>query len=407
MLYKYTARDKEGTLIEDSKEAESKKALATDLKQNGLLLTSASEMETSKGKRSMSLLSRLQQISTVPLEEKMFFTQNLHVMLHSGISLSVALDTLAEQTKNPRFKMILADVKQSVEKGTSLYDSLTVHKKVFGELFVNMVQAGEQSGQLESTLIQLRMQMKKDHDLRSKVKGAMIYPTVVIIAMIGVMITVVTFVIPKLTDLFTESNLELPLPTRILIAASEFMTTYGIIVGIFAVAFFVFFIRFIKKPPGKKYWDGFLLKAPIAAPIIKKINLARFSRTLSSLLKTDIPIVESFEITHKTLGNYHYQQVVKTAAEKLKKGISVTEALKRESDLYPPLIVQMISVGEESGSLDTILENLAVFYEETVTETMANFSSIIEPVLILLLGLGVGGIAVSVIMPIYSLTQGI
>ncbi len=342
MQFEYTARDTDGNLVTDTKDAETKQALALQLKQEGLLLTSAKNLTKADGSSAKPFLEKLKQIGTVPLEEKIFFTQNLHVMMHSGISLSVALKTLAEQTKNPRFAATLHDVEQSVEKGNSLSMSLGNHSKIFGELFINMVEAGEKSGQLESTLVQLKQQMKKDHDLRSKVKGAMIYPTVVIIAMIGVMITVVTFVIPKLTDLFTESNLELPLPTRILIAASEIMTNYGIFLGIGVVIFGFLFFKFIKKPPGKKYWDGFLLKAPIAAPIILKINLARFSRTVSSLLATDIPIVESFNITHKTLGNYHFQQAVHEASERLKKGVSITDSLSDKTKLYPPLVIQMI-----------------------------------------------------------------
>lgn len=233
------------------------------------------------------------------------------------------------------------------------------------------------------------------------------YPSIVIMAMIGVMIVVVTFVIPKITVLFTEANIDLPLPTRVLIAISNFMINNGLAVGIVTILLIVGFFRGIKTEIGKKIWHKILIKAPIMAPIIKKINLARFARTLSSLLKTDIPIVKSFTITSKTLGNYYYKTVVGIASENLKKGSTITSTLTQNEELFPPLITQMVAVGEDSGSLDTILENLAQFYEEDVTETMANFSSIIEPILILLLGLGVGAVAVAVIMPIYSLTQAV
>ncbi|MGB0757121.1 MAG: type II secretion system F family protein [Patescibacteria group bacterium] len=406
MKFHYTARDREGNLVSGDTEAESREALAKQLQTDGLLLTSA-EAQGGSSVSLQKIVTKLKTIGTIPLEEKIFFTQNLHVMLHSGISLSVAIKTLAKQTKNLRFKNVLNDIEQSVEQGTSFAQSLAKHQKIFGELFVNMIEAGETSGQLENTLIQLHTQMKKDHNLISKVRGAMIYPAVVIVAMVGVMIVVVTFVIPKITDLFTEARADLPLPTKILIVTSDFLINYGVWVIIFLILLAFGFFKFIKTERGKKIWHKILVKGPIVGPIIKKINLARFSRTLSSLIKTDIPIVKSFTITSKTVGNYYYKNITLTAAEQLKKGSSITTTLATDEDLFPPLITQMISVGEESGSLDDILENLAIFYEEDVTDTMANFSSIIEPVLILILGLGVGAIAVSVIMPLYSLTQNI
>ncbi len=408
MFLKYTARDKEGKLITGEIEIDSKESLANKLKNEGLLLTSTESVENANFKQKLNaFIKKLKRIGTVPLEERLFFTQNLQIMLHAGISLSQAMTTLVEQTKNERFKYILKDIQQNIEKGISFASSLEKHKKVFTELYINMIKAGETSGQLENTLEQLRIQLKKDHDLISKIKGAMAYPVIVIIAMVGVIITVITFVIPKLTDLFEGANVELPLPTRILIFVSNFTIHYGIYLFFAFVILSFLTYKFIKTENGKKIWHKFLLIAPILGPIIKKINLARFSRTISSLLKTEIPIVESFQITSKTLGNYYYRKTMKNASELLKKGVSVTEALQGNVKLFPPIVTQMISVGEQSGSLDSILENLAVFYEEEVTNVMNNLSSIIEPVLILLLGLGVGAIAVSVIMPMYSLTQAI
>lgn len=407
MIYKYTARDKAGNLINGELETETKESLALKLKNDGLLLTSAEEVNSGGRKKFSDYLVKLKRIGTVPLEERMFFTQNLQIMLHAGISLSQAIKTLIDQTKNEKFKFILTDVHHNVEKGISFSASLEKYKKIFTELYINMIKAGEASGQLESTLEQLKIQMKKDHDLISKIKGAMTYPIIVIIAMVGVIITVITFVIPKLTDLFEGANVELPLPTRILIATSNFTVDNGIYLLIAFVVLAFAGYKYIKTNSGKKIWNKFLLVSPVLGPIIKKINLARFARTISSLLKTEIPIVTSFQITSKTLGNYYYQDTMKKSADLLKKGVSVTESLKDNDKLFPPVVTQIISVGEESGSLDDILENLAIFYEEEVTDVMNNLSSIIEPILILLLGLGVGAIAVSVIMPMYSLTQAI
>lgn len=406
MLYTYTARNNEGNLIKGKREASDKAALAQLLQKEGLLLTSTqSKEDASFSQKTQSFIKKLERIGTVPLKEKLFFAQNLRIMLHSGISLSQGIDILIRQTKNKRFKYIVEDIQQMVEKGTSFADSLKRHPKIFNDLFINIIRAGEASGQLENTLRQLELQMKKDYDLIHKVKGALTYPIVVIVAMVGVMIATVTFVIPKISLLFEDVNASLPLPTKILIAVSNFMVHYGWALFIATIFAIFFFIRFIRTERGKKIWHKILLKLPIIGPIIKKINLARFSRTLSSLLKTDIPIVESFRITAKTVGNYYYQSTLKRAAHDLKKGSSITSTLEGQEKLFPPLIHQMIMVGEESGSLDEILENLAIFYEDDVDQTMENFSSVIEPLLILLLGVGVGAIAISVIMPIYSLTQ--
>ncbi len=344
-------------------------------------------------------------LSSVPVSEKIFFTQNLMVMIRAGISISDALKTLEEQTTNARLKQILSDVYQKVDRGVSLADSLEPYKKDFGELYINMIKTGEASGQLEQVLNQLTIQMKKDHHLKSKVKGAMVYPTIVVVAMIVIMILMFVFVIPQITSIFKEVDAELPLPTQILIAISDFVVNNGLMVGLAAVIIIFSFVKFIKSKKGKKIWHAFLLKLPIISTILKKVNLARFSRTISSLLKTDIPITETFTITGRVLGNSSYKDVVFSAAEELKKGVNIYTTLSKYPRLFPPIVTHMIAVGEETGSLDEILEQLAIFYEEEVDQTMSTLTSTLEPILMLMLGLGVGSIAVAVIMPMYSLTQ--
>ena len=235
----------------------------------------------------------------------------------------------------------------------------------------------------------------------------MTYPVIVITAMIGIAIAMIVFVIPKITGMFEEVNATLPLPTRILIALSDFMIANGLWVGIGFVVLIIAFFRLIRTKKGSYIWHGLLLKLPIIAPILRKINLAKFSRTFSSLLKTDIPVVQSFQITASTLGNSHYRRAVENAAERVKKGVQIATILAEYPKLFPPLVVQMVSVGEETGTIDTILDELAIFYEEDVDRTMSNLTTILEPILILLLGAGVGGLAVSIILPIYTLTQNI
>lgn len=339
----------------------------------------------------------------IKLIDKIFFTEHLGVMLKAGISLAQAFGVLSEQATNPRFKMILQDVEKRVEAGNSLSKSLSRYPKVFPEIFVNMVGAGEISGKLEEVLKTLEVQMKKDHEIVAKVRGAMIYPAVIFTAMIGVGVAMMVFIIPNILSLFTEVEAELPLATRLIIGISNFLTSYGIFVAMGGVACLFLFVRAIRTPAGKDVWHRILLKVPVLGHMIKKVNLARISRTLSSLLKTDIPIIQTFRLTAAVVSNTQYRNTLEQAAEKLKKGSSIVETLKAYPSLYPPIMYQMIKVGEETGTMDTILETLADFYEQDVSETMNNLSSIIEPVLLLVMGVGVGLMAIAIIMPTYSL----
>lgn len=343
----------------------------------------------------------------IPLAQKLFFVQQLSVMIKAGISLSVALKTLAEQSTSRGFKIILSDLQASVEKGSLLSKGLEGYQRGFGELFVSMVKAGEASGKLEDVLNQLFVQMKKDHDIISKVRSAMIYPLIVVTMMVLIGVLMMVYVIPTLTSVFIELNVVLPLPTRILITVSQFSVNYGIFLLIGSVIGVVALVRIGRTARGKKIYHTIALKSPIAGRIIAKINLARFCRSLSSLLKTDIPIVQSFEITSRILGNVIYREALTEAKEKIKKGISIKDSLVGYEKLFPPVVLQMIAVGEETGALDTILEESAIFYEDDVNQTMTNLPSIIEPVLMVILGIGVGGMAVAVIMPMYSLSQSI
>ncbi|MDP3900164.1 MAG: type II secretion system F family protein [bacterium] len=341
----------------------------------------------------------------IPSAEKLFFVQHLGVMVKAGISLSKSLQTLAEQTNNKRFKKILIDVSKRVEEGHTLAESLEVYHKIFTDLFINMISAGEVSGKLEEVLKQLYLQMKKDHELVSKIRSAMIYPSVILFAMGGIGTGMMIFIVPKIIDIFRGVNMELPLMTKILIAVSDAITNHGLIFGGVLLAIVIAFYRALKTYSGLYYWQWLILKSPVIGPIIKKVNLARFARTMSSLLKTDIKIVESFQITANTLGNLHYKKSLQIAADKIKKGEQIHEVLVNYPNLYSHVILQMINVGEETGELDSILDELAGFYEDEVKTIMETLPSIIEPLLILVLGVAIGGMAVAIIQPMYALTQ--
>jgi type IV pilus assembly protein PilC len=350
-----------------------------------------------------SLLS----FSPIPLREKLFFVQYLGIMLKSGISLASGLKTLSIQTTNKRFSVVILDISRSVEKGVSFAESLKPHKKIFGELFINMIEAGEVSGKLESVLIQLYTQLKKQHELMSKVKGAMTYPAVIMVAMGGIGSFMMIKIVPQMVGMLKEFNAELPLPTKILINVSDFIVSNGLLVGGGLVILVLIIIQILRTYKGKYYWQAMVLHMPIISPIVKKINLATFSRTISTLLKTDIMIIKSFQITANVLGNLHYRKAVEEMSEKIKKGSQINEVVSAYPKLFPPVVNQIISVGEQTGELDNILGELAEFYEGEVDKIMDNLPSIIEPLLILILGCAVGGMAVAIIMPMYSLGSAI
>ncbi|MFA5134053.1 MAG: type II secretion system F family protein [Patescibacteria group bacterium] len=349
----------------------------------------------------------LAEIGTIPVSEKIFFAENFKVMIKAGLSISEAMETLALQTRSKKFASVLNDIRSGVLEGNTLGGMLEKYPRIFPEYFINMIKIGELSGNLENNLGELSNQMKKDHEIVSKVKGAMIYPAVIVVATIGIGVMMFVYVIPSMLSIFEEMSLDLPLATKILIAISKFINANGIFLVVAAVTLVTALILFSRTAKGKAINHFLLLNLWIIGPIVKKINLARFSRTLSSLLKTDIPVIESFKITSTVLSNTYYKKISLNSSEDLSQGATVTACLLKAPKLFPPLVTQMVSVGEKSGTLDELLSELANFYESEVSDITKNLSSIIEPILIVFLGGIVALIAFAVISPIYSLSQGI
>lgn len=402
-IFSYTAKSPDKKVVKGQLAAVNERALAEKLQQLGLTVTSSVVKTQSTNK----LLQYFENLQGVPVVQKIFFTQNLAVMLRGGFSIGRAMGTLALQTNNKYFRKILLALQDDLESGLGFALALKKYPRVFPDIFTNMVAAGEVSGKLDEVLKSLTVQMKKDHQLVSKVKGAMTYPIVVIVAMIGAGVTMIVFVIPKLLTVFTESNVALPLPTRILIGISNQLTTYGLwyAIGLLAIAGGIISIgRTIK---GKYFFDQTALHTPILGPIIKKINLARFTRNLSSMMATDIPIIQAFQIIASTLSNSLYRESIDRASQALRTGTAIAKVLEQYPTLFPPIIQQMVSVGEESGTLDEVSGELATFLEEEVDQTMANLSTIIEPVLLLVLGVAVAGMAVAILLPMYNLSSAI
>lgn len=344
-------------------------------------------------------------LQSIPVTAKIFTLQNLAVMIRTGLPLADAIEVLAKQGKSVKLKLILNDTQQQIRNGKTFSESLEPYKKDFGEMFINMIAAGEVSGNLESVLINLYIQAKKENTLKNKIRNAMTYPLIIVCAMFGIGGFVMVYVLPNITSMFLETGNELPLPTRILIATSNFISNNGLIIGSTTLLFLILFFRWIKTKSGRFIWHRFLLSLPIIGEIIKKINIATTSQNLSSMIQTDIAIVECFRITSKIVGNSVYKKALEEATENVKKGKRLTEILGCYPEIFPPIFIQMITVGEETGTLDEVLKNLAEFYQEDVEQTMESLPIIIEPILMILMGLGVAGLAIAIILPIYSMTQ--
>ncbi len=364
----------------------------------------ATETDTT-GQITPSTLSWFNKLRPIPFVQKMLLVHNLYIMIKAGLSLVDALKIMGAQIPNPRLKFIVEQIKLEVEKGRQLSDVLTDFPKVFPTIYVSMIAAGEAAGKLEDSLRQVNEQMHKGHELMSHVRGAMIYPIVVLTAMMGIGIEMVVFVLPKIIVLFNDFNAPLPLATKILIATVKFMGQWGVFVLIGVILLVVGAIYLEKKPAVRRVVHKMNLRLPIAGEIIKKINLATFTLTLSSLLQSTIPIIEAVQITSHVQGNMTYKEALEEVAETLKKGEQLSSILARYPKIFTPMVVQMILVGEQSGQVEQMLGELSQYYSNEVDMTMKNFSTIIEPVIILLLGLAVAGVAVAVIMPMYSLAQ--
>jgi type IV pilus assembly protein PilC len=348
------------------------------------------------------------QLSRIKFTEKLFFVDHLRTMVKAGLSLIEALDILSKEMESKKFKAIIGRIKQEVEKGRALSEVLAEHSKVFPSIYVKMIASGEMSGKLEESLEQVVTQMSKTQKLMSSIKGAMIYPAVILVAMSGVGIMMATVVLPKIMEMFKEFDAELPLMTRLLIGIINFISNplYLALVLFsifFVIALFIFLMK--RATDFRRLVHSLNLKLPIIGPVIKQINLAKFSLTLSSLLKSTIPIIEAVEIASGTCTNMNYQESLQETAKLIKTGEPLSTILHGYPKLFPPMVTEMIMVGERTGQVEHLLNELSDYYGEEVDKTMKNFSTIIEPVIIIVLGLAVAVFAVAVIMPMYSLAQ--
>lgn len=405
MKFIYTAKSADGQAKGGEITAESEHSVAQQLRTEGFLVTSIKKIEEKPGGGvNIKLLDRFQK---VPLKEKMIFARNLSVMIASGLTVSRAVNNLASQTKNKRFKKILLDIYEQLQQGKTLSEGLAKYPSVFSDLFVNMVKVGETGGNLEEILQIIAIQLEKEHELLSKVRGAMIYPAVIIVAMIGISILMLTYILPKITSVFKDMDVQLPPATQFIIGISDLLKNHSILVAV-AFALVIVFLRiYLQTGAGKKTLSFLTVHLPILKNIVLKVNCARFARIYSSLLKSGINVTDALKIVSNTLSNYYYKKAIEDGIEKIQKGINLSVIISSYPKLFPVLVPQMIEVGEETGKTETVLLKLAEFYEAEVDQITKNMSSIIEPVLMILIGGAVGFFAVAMLQPMYSLMENI
>ncbi len=404
--YFFTAKSQKGETYSDYKEAKDEQDLARILRQEGYVLISANE-EGSKKKKGPKFWLGLFPFGSISLKDKMMLTRNLRVMVSAGISIPRALKTLAEQSENKKLKKALTEISERITKGENFSDSLAFYPGVFSQLFCSMVRVGEESGTLEKNLDILARQMEKEHALKSKIQEAMMYPSVIVLAMIGIGAMMLVMVVPKLAKTFEELETELPITTKIVIGLGTFLAEKWYVVAVFLIIFLLSGRAFLKTKKGKTILDTVLLKLPVISTIVKKNNAAHTVRTLSSLISAGVPLVRSLEIVAETLGNSFYKAAIMASLEKVKKGEKLSAALGLYHNLYPLTVIQMIEVGEETGETSVILEKLGDFFEEEVSQATKNLSAVIEPILMLIVGGVVGFFAISMVQPMYSMLQAI
>ena len=332
----------------------------------------------------------------------MHFTRQFATMIDAGLPIVQGLDILSTQSENKAFRNIIRTIKQDVESGFTLADALKKHPKVFDDLYVNMVAAGEVGGVLNTILNRIAIFIEKADKLKRKVKGAMIYPATIVVVAVAVVTVLLLFVIPVFAELYGGMGKALPAPTQITINLSNFFRAYFIYM-VFAIAGIVVALRmYYKTEQGRLAMDGFMLKLPIVGDLIRKVAVARFSQNMSILLTSGVPILDGLAITAKTAGNKVVEKAIMNARISISQGKTVAEPLA-ESKIFPPMVCQMVAIGENTGALDQMLKKVAEFYEDEVDNAVANLTALMEPLIMVVLGVILGGLVISMYLPIFQL----
>lgn len=401
MKFSYKGKTKEGEMTEGVIDADSELSAARELRVQNIVPLSIKKGKGDKGKISLSLFG------SIKLHEKLIFAKNLAGMITAGLALNRAIEILNRQSVNKKFKTVLTDLENEIAKGGTLSGGMKKHPKVFSTLFVSMVSAGEESGNLPSALVEVSGNLEKIYALNKKIKSALTYPMVILFAIFLMATLMMIFVVPTLVKTFEELGAELPGSTQLIITTSKFISgspflfiaiVFGVIGG---------FVFLLKMKRLEKYFDYFFLHLPIFGNMIKQVNAARTARTLSSLLISGVDITRSLSITKEVVQNVYFKRVVDEAVLKIQKGVPLSEPFRTHTELYPIMFGEMMAVGEETGNISKMLSEIADFYEAEVDDKTKNLSTIIEPMLMVFIGGAVGFFAVSMLTPMYSILNSI
>jgi len=403
-IFEYKGEDQGGAPVSGRIDATDKTGAFKKLKEQHIAPSMLREAgETKAGGQMFKKLS--ERFSSVRTQDKINFARNLGKMLSAGLPVTRAISIMRRQAKNPRFMMVLESLESDINKGATLHDAMKKFPDTFSSLFVSMVKAGEESGNLADSLTIVGKQMNSTYVLQKKIKGAMIYPGIILFVMIAIAILMLVYIVPTLSATFSELNIDLPFSTRLIIGTSAFVRDQWALTILALAIIGVGFMTLIRTKNGKQTFDKVILKIPLIGKIAKQANVARTTRTLASLLSSGVEYVEALNITEEVVQNHVYKGVISSAKMSVEKGGALSELFHLHEHLYPSFASEMIKVGEETGKLAEMLEGVAVFYEDEVERQTKDMSTIIEPFLMVIIGGAVGFFAISMLSPMYSLAD--
>lgn len=403
----YTGTTKDGEKVSETVDAVDKYAVYEIARNNGHIVTKVTPLSDSKVKNFLNLEKINYFLSKVKPDELVMMTRNLSAMLEAGLPLSRALSVIERQSKNPRLQGTMRSIRESINRGDPFHEALKAFPETFSKLYVAMVRAGEESGGLVETLQTISLQLERSSNLRKKIKGAMIYPAIVVSVMLIIGVLMMIYVVPTLTATFVKLEIELPLTTRILIGVSSFLSNNGLVALLGLIVLVAGVVIGARTPRGQRILSFIFVHLPVIGNLVKQTNSAYTTRTLSSLLSSGVDVIGALGITEDVLQNVYYKEVLREAKKKVEKGSPLSETFMKHENLYPVLVGEMISVGEETGQISGMMSQIATFYENEVEQKTKDLSTIIEPILMVTIGAGVGFFAMAMIAPIYSISDSI
>ena len=401
--FTYTAEKKDGEVYKGVGEAKDRFDLYEIVRREGGHLLSL-DSDTS-GMRYFSFAYWNSRIGTVSEQEKILFSRNLGVMLGAGLPLSRALSVMERQAHNSRLATVVSEIASEVRRGTTLHEALSKFPNTFPKLMTAMVHAGEEGGDLATSLQVSSEQMERSSEMKKKVKSAMLYPSIILIAIFGIGALMMIYVVPTLSDTFRELGSKLPLSTRVIVGLSDFLVNYTLLCVIGVLGFIIFIALGLRTDIGKRILDTIAIRMPLIGGMVREVNAARTARTMASLLTAGVDVISALEITHDVVQNSYFREVILEAQKSIGEGVPLSAVFVRRSELYPPLVGEMMAVGEETGQTSEMLKRLAIYYENEVDRKTKDMSTIIEPFLMLFIGAVVGFFAISIITPIYGISQ--